>query len=50
MALRIQAWLGVDRGGRVDLWLAEQAAYDLWQARHAPAIQRVQRAPLPQAA
>jgi len=49
MALRLEAWLGVDRGGRADLWLAEQAAYDLWQARHEPAAslaqQRVLRAP-----
>ena len=29
MALRIEAWLGVERGGRADLWIAEQAAYDL---------------------
>lgn len=35
MALRIEAWLGVERGGRADLWIAEQAAYDLWQARQA---------------
>jgi plasmid maintenance system antidote protein VapI len=33
MALRIEQWLGVENGGRADLWLAEQAAYDLWQAR-----------------
>lgn len=33
MALRIEKWLGVENGGRADLWLAEQAAYDLWQAR-----------------
>ncbi len=33
MALRIEKWLGVERGGRADLWLAEQTAYDLWQAR-----------------
>lgn len=32
MALRIQAWLGVDRGGEARLWLAEQTAYDMWQA------------------
>jgi addiction module HigA family antidote len=35
MALRLEAWLGADRGGRADVWLAEQAAYDLWQARRA---------------
>lgn len=33
MALRIEKWLGVANGGRADLWLAEQAAYDLWHAR-----------------
>ena len=32
MALRIEAWLGVERGGEARLWLAEQSAYDLWQA------------------
>lgn len=37
MALRLEAWLGVERGGRADLWLAEQSAYDLWQARKAGA-------------
>jgi len=33
MALRIEQWLGVENGGRADVLLAEQAAYDLWQAR-----------------
>ncbi|MDR0275389.1 MAG: HigA family addiction module antidote protein [Burkholderiaceae bacterium] len=51
MALRLQAWLGVERGGRAGLWLAEQAAYDLWQARRtdaiAGALRRVRRAPEP---
>ena len=37
MALRLESWLGVERGGRADLWIAEQAAYDLWQARKAGA-------------
>jgi len=32
MALRIEAWLGVKRGGEARLWLAEQSAYDIWQA------------------
>lgn len=32
MALRIEAWLGVERGGNARVWLAEQSAYDLWQA------------------
>lgn len=34
MALRIEKWLGVENGGRADLWMAEQASYDLWQARN----------------
>jgi antitoxin HigA-1 len=32
MALRIEDWLGVERGGEARLWLAEQSAYDVWQA------------------
>jgi hypothetical protein len=30
--LRIEAWLGIERGGEARLWLAQQSAYDLWQA------------------
>jgi len=37
MALRLEGWLGVENGGRADLWVAQQAAYDLWQARKAGA-------------
>ncbi|WP_025917818.1 HigA family addiction module antitoxin [Herminiimonas sp. CN] len=37
MALRLEGWLGVENGGRADLWIAEQAAYDLWKARKAGA-------------
>lgn len=37
MALRLEGWLGVKRGGRADLWISQQAAYDLWQARKAGA-------------
>jgi addiction module HigA family antidote len=32
MALRIEAWLGVERGGDAAQWLRMQAEYDLWQA------------------
>lgn len=32
MALRLEAWLGKERGGDARLWLAQQAAYDMWQA------------------
>ncbi len=36
MALTIEAWLGIENGGRAELWRAPQAAYDLWQARQKP--------------
>ncbi|WP_254214515.1 HigA family addiction module antitoxin [Burkholderia multivorans] len=44
MALRLEAWLGEEHGGRADLWLAQQSAYDLWQARAkgAPNVARAQ--------
>ncbi|MDO8412992.1 MAG: HigA family addiction module antitoxin, partial [Gallionellaceae bacterium] len=45
MALRIEAWLGVERGGEARLWLAEQSAYDLWQARKVGVL-KVKRAEL----
>lgn len=42
MALRLEGWLGVENGGRADLWIAQQAAYDLWRARKAgkPKVRR----------
>lgn len=48
MALRIEAWLGVARGGEARLWLAEQSAYDVWQAkqRFKAVPMQVQAAPL----
>ena len=48
MALRIEAWLGVERGGEARLWIAEQSAYDVWQAqqRYVTTPMHVQRAPL----
>ena len=45
MALRLEGWLGVENGGRADLWIGQQAAYDLWQARKA-GMPKVQRAGL----
>jgi len=44
MALRIEKWLGLENGGRADVWLAEQASYDLVQARKA-FKSKVKRAP-----
>ncbi len=33
MALRIEKWLGIDRGGDARVWLAQQMAHDLWQVQ-----------------
>jgi len=44
MALRLEGWLGANNGGRADLWISQQAAFDLWQARKAGAP-KVKRAP-----
>jgi len=47
MALRLEAWLGVARGGSARAWLTQQSAYDVWQAeqRFKAAPMRVQAAP-----
>lgn len=48
MALRIERWLGIERGGNAAVWLAQQAAYDLWQAKLArkAALAKVRQAPM----
>ncbi len=33
MALKIEAWLGVENGGRAEEWAGMQLKYDMWQAR-----------------
>ena len=43
MALRLEGWLGVENGGRADLWIAQQTAFDLWKARKA-GVPKVKRA------
>ena len=42
MALRLEGWLGIENGGHADAWIAEQAAYDLWQGGKAgrPKVKR----------
>lgn len=47
MALRLEGWLGVENGGRADLWIAQQASYDLWMARKA-GVPKVKRAAIAQ--
>lgn len=32
MALRLERWLGVENGGRAEVWIGMQASYDLWRA------------------
>ena len=49
LAVRIEQWLGVERGGRAELWVGQQVDYDLWQARQAK-LPRIPRASLPKAA
>ena len=41
MALRLEAWLGAARGGDASVWLAQQCAFDVWQA-----VQRFKVAPM----
>jgi addiction module HigA family antidote len=45
MALRLEKWLGPESGGSADAWLAQQAAYDLWQTRKAvaPKISKIKK-------
>ena len=45
LALRLEAWLGVERGGDARVWMAEQMAYDLWQSRQAMKAKRVRVEP-----
>lgn len=33
MALKIERWLGVEQGGRAEMWAGMQLDYDMWQAR-----------------
>lgn len=37
MALKIERWIGVDNGGRAELWAGMQLDYDMWQIRHSVA-------------
>lgn len=52
MAIRIEAWLGEDRGGAAYVWLGQQAAYDEWHARKAlgAKVKRIKRVEYPAAA
>ncbi len=34
MALLLEKWLGVENGGRAEVWAGMQLDYDMWQLRH----------------
>ena len=50
MALRIEAWLGMKRGGEARLWLVEQSAYGVWQAQERFNVEPMRVLPAPAAA
>ena len=50
MALRVEAWLGVERGGDARVWLAEQTAFDMWHAQQRMKAHKVKVKPAPVAA
>lgn len=50
MALRLEGWLGKERGGEARLWLAEQSAYDVWQAEQRFKAMPMHVTPAPMAA
>ena len=43
MALRLERWLGIDHGGRAEVWLRMQAAHDLAAAAKsaAPLLKKI---------
>jgi antitoxin HigA-1 len=49
LAVRIEQWLGVEHGGRAEVWVGQQMDYDLWQARQA-GLPDIPRTTIPQAA
>ncbi len=50
MALRVEAWLGAERGGDARVWLAEQTAFDMWHAQQRMKAGKVKVKPAPVAA
>jgi addiction module HigA family antidote len=45
LAVRLEKWLGVDRGGDAEKWMRMQASYDLWRAHSRSGSLDVARAP-----
>ena len=46
LARRIEAWLGVENGGRAETWLTMQITHDLWQLEKTAPLRGVKRAAL----
>lgn len=46
LARRIEAWLGVENGGRAETWLTMQITHDLWQLEKKAPLRGVKRAAL----
>jgi addiction module HigA family antidote len=46
LARRIEAWLGIENGGRAETWLKMQIEYDLWKLEHSSPLHGVKRAVL----
>lgn len=44
-AVRLEKWLGVDRGGNAEKWLRMQSSHDLWHAHVRSRSLNVTRAP-----
>ncbi|MGE0799154.1 MAG: HigA family addiction module antitoxin [Lautropia sp.] len=47
MALRLEAWLGKERGGDARVWLGQQAAHDIWKAEQKLKKARLKVRPAP---
>jgi antitoxin HigA-1 len=44
LARRLEAWLGVEHGGRAQTWLRMQIDYDLWCSEQRTLLRNVRRA------
>jgi len=47
MALRLEAWLGKERGGDERMWLGQQTAHEIWQAEQKLKKSRLRVRPAP---
>jgi plasmid maintenance system antidote protein VapI len=47
MALRLEAWLGKERGGDARMWLGQQTAHEIWRAEQKLKKSRLRVRPAP---